>query len=126
MPKNELNQVSIQGIVAKDPTSYENGKVVFSIGNHESYGENERTNWINCGAWRSTGEFIKRNFKAGDPIVVTGKIVTWQDKNSDGGAFRWEVNVSNVFFTGSKTRREDPAPVPEYDFNQLPETDLPF
>ena len=124
MPKNELNNVVIQGIVCKDPSPYDNGKVVFAVANHESYGENERTNWINCGAWRSTGEFIKRNFRAGDPIVVVGKISTWQDKNSDGGAYRWEVNVSNVFFTGSKTRREDP--VPDYEFSQLPENDLPF
>ena len=125
MPKNELNQVVVQGIMAKDPAVYDK-KVVFSVANHESYGENERTNWINCGAWGRTGEFIRNHFRAGDPIVIVGKLSTWQDRNSDGGGYRWEVNVNNVFFTSGTKKKEETDPVPEYDFNQLPEGDLPF
>ena len=125
MARNELNRVSIQGIVASDPIVRENGKTTFSVANHESYKDKGRTNWIPCGAWRSTGEFIKKYFHAGDPIILTGKLSTWQDKNSEGGAYRWEVVVENCYFSGSKRRTEEPDDS-AYEFDQSYEGDLPF
>ena len=147
-----LNHITIMGRLTRDPELRRTGSGVavasFSVavdrdfGNRES-GEKE-TDFIDCVAWRQTGEFISKYFTKGSMIVVSGRlqIRSWNDK--DGNKRRTaEVVADNVYFGESK--RSDngysgntyaapapsysaPAPSPASDFAMLDDDDsqLPF
>ena len=59
--------------------------------------------FINCIAWRKTGEFISRYFQKGSMIAVVGSIQTRSWDGNDGKKqYATEVIVDEVYFTGSK------------------------
>lgn len=64
----------------------------------------QKADFINCTAWRKTGEFIAKYFKKGSMIAVTGELQTHTYLN-DMGEKRYvtEVNVSETYFAGEKS-----------------------
>ena len=106
-----LNHIVIMGRLTRDPELRRTGTGVavtsFSLavdrdfGNRDS-GERE-TDFIDCVAWRQTGEFVSKYFTKGRMAVVSGRlqIRTWTDK--DGNKRRTaEVVADNVYFGDSK------------------------
>lgn len=75
--------------------------------------------FLDCVAWRGTGEFVAKYFQKGSLAVVSGRlqIRSWTDK--DGGKRRTaEVVADNVYFGGSKkdsggSAESYSAPVPQ-------------
>jgi single-strand DNA-binding protein len=65
-------------------------------------GEKE-VDFIDCVAWRQTGEFVSKYFQKGSLIVVSGRlqVSTWTDKNNNNRKVA-NVVASNVYFGGSK------------------------
>jgi single-strand DNA-binding protein len=65
-------------------------------------GERE-VDFINCVAWRQTGEFVSKYFNKGSMIVVSGRlqIRSWTDDNCNKRTTA-EVVAENVYFGGSK------------------------
>lgn len=62
-----------------------------------------QADFINCVAWRQTGEFIGRYFGKGRMIAVVGSIQTRTWDGQDGKKqYATEVVVDEAFFTGSK------------------------
>lgn len=60
--------------------------------------------FINCIAWRKTGEFIARYFQKGSMIAVVGSIQTRSWDGNDGKKqYATEVIVDEAYFTGSKS-----------------------
>ena len=60
--------------------------------------------FINCVAWRKTGEFIARYFQKGSMIAVVGSIQTRSWDGNDGKKqYATEVIVDEAYFTGSKS-----------------------
>ena len=60
--------------------------------------------FINCIAWRKTGEFISRYFQKGSMIAVVGSIQTRSWDGNDGKKqYATEVIVDEAYFTGSKS-----------------------
>ena len=60
--------------------------------------------FINCIAWRQTGEFIARYFQKGSMIAVVGSIQTRSWDGNDGKKqYATEVIVDEAYFTGSKS-----------------------
>ena len=109
-----LNHIVIMGRLTSDPELRRTGSGIavasFSvavdrdIANKES-GERE-TDFIDCVAWRGTGEFVSKYFQKGSMIVVSGRlqIRSWTDK--DGNKRRSaEIVADNVYFGSS--RRDD-------------------
>ena len=107
-----LNHITIMGRLTRDPELRRTGSgtavasftvaVDRDIANKES-GERE-TDFIDCVAWRQTGEFVSRNFTKGKMIVVSGRlqIRSWTDK--DGNKRRTaEVVADNCYFGEAKT-----------------------
>ena len=95
----------------------------------------KKTDFIDCVAWRSTGEFISKYFAKGRMIVVDGRleIREWTDK--DGNKRRnAEIIVDNAYFGDSKRDIEETtyggyaSPAPASDFALLNDDDasLPF
>lgn len=107
-----LNRIILMGRLVADPDLRQtpNGISVatFSLAvdrNYQSKNSNERqTDFINCVAWRQTGEFISRYFSKGRMIAVEGSLQTrrYEDKT---GAKRtaYEVIVDQAYFADSKS-----------------------
>ena len=106
-----LNHIVIMGRLTRDPELRRTGSGVavasFSLavdrdfGNRES-GERE-TDFIDCVAWRQTGEFVSKYFTKGRMAVVSGRlqIRNWTDK--EGNKRRTaEIVADNVYFGDSK------------------------
>lgn len=109
-----LNHIVIMGRLTRDPELRRTGSGIAvasfavavdrDIPNKES-GERE-TDFIDCVAWRGTGEFVSKYFQKGSMIVVSGRlqIRSWTDK--DGNKRRSaEIVADNVYFGSS--RRDD-------------------
>lgn len=106
-----LNHIVVMGRLTRDPELRRTGSGIavtsFTVAvdrdfsNKES-GERE-TDFIDCVAWRSTGEFVSKYFTKGSMAVVSGRlqIRSWTDK--DGNKRRTaEVVADNVYFGDSK------------------------
>ena len=63
----------------------------------------QKTDFINCVAWRNTADFISKYFKKGSSIMVVGSIQnrSWQDNNGNK-RYATEVIVEEANFVDSK------------------------
>jgi single-strand DNA-binding protein len=135
-----LNHITIMGRLTRPPELRRTGSGVAvtsftvavdrDIANKES-GERE-ADFIDCVAWRGTGEFVDKYFQKGSMAVVSGRLQIrgWTDK--DGNKRRTaEVVADNVYFGDSKKEDGKPsasAPAPAQNFQQvdIPDAQLPF
>ena len=106
-----LNHIVIMGRLTRDPELRRTGSGVavasFSVAVDRDFGGRDggerETDFIDCVAWRQTGEFVSKYFTKGSMIVVSGRlqIRNWNDK--DGNKRRSaEVVADNVYFGESK------------------------
>ena len=148
-----LNHIVIMGRLTRDPELRRTGTGVavasFTVAVDRDFGKNENgekeTDFIDCVAWRQTGEFVSKYFTKGRMAVVSGRlqIRSWTDK--DGNKRRTaEVVADNVYFGDSKREGEStgsyaapsapafggysaPAASPASDFGMLDDdASLPF
>ena len=106
-----LNRVILMGRLVADPELKQtpNGISVATFRlavdrNYQSKNSNERQcDFINCVAWRQTGEFISRYFSKGRMIALEGSLQSrnYEDKT---GAKRtaYEVIVDHAYFADSR------------------------
>jgi single-strand DNA-binding protein len=138
-----LNKVFLMGRITRDPELRRTGNGVavtsFTVAVDRDFGKTEsgekETDFIDCVAWRQTGEFVNKYFGKGRMIVVCGQlqIRNWTDK--DGNKRRSaEVIADQVYFGDSKNETKS-APAaqaePQYvqnDFTAIDDDDaaLPF
>ena len=106
-----LNHIVIMGRLTRDPELRRTGSGIavasFTVAVDRDYGGRDggekETDFIDCVAWRQTGEFVSKYFTKGRMIVVSGRlqIRSWTDK--DGNKRRTaEVVADNVYFGESK------------------------
>ena len=106
-----LNHIVIMGRLTRDPELRRTGSGIavtsFTVAVDRDFGKNENgereTDFIDCVAWRQTGEFVSKYFTKGSMAVVSGRlqIRSWTDK--DGNKRRTaEVVADNVYFGDSK------------------------
>ena len=119
-----LNHITIMGRLTRDPELRRTGSGVavasFTLAVDRDFGKNENgereTDFIDCVAWRQTGEFVSKYFTKGRMAVVSGRlqIRNWNDK--DGNKRRSaEVVADNVYFGDS--RRDDQGSSSSYGGN---------
>lgn len=94
-------------------------------------GEDKKTDFINCVAWRQTAEFVERFFSKGKMIAVQGSIQTGSFTNKDGAkVYTTDVLVDKVHFCGDKgsvTNQSAAAAVDNvYSESSPADDDLPF
>ena len=145
-----INSVVIMGRLTYEPelraTPSGVSVVRFQVAVDRSYqkaGEERKTDFIDCTAWRQTAEFVCKYFHKGSMIAVEGSLQTdnYTDQN---GEKRKSVQLvaSQVSFCGSKAEsgttgaNSNPAfaqPAPSYasadnsDFEEIvDDDDLPF
>ena len=106
-----LNHITIMGRLTRDPELRRTGSGVavasFTLAVDRDFspkdGGERETDFIDCVAWRQTGEFVSKYFTKGRMAVVSGRlqIRSWTDK--DGNKRRSaEVVADNCYFGVSK------------------------
>ena len=111
-----LNHITIMGRLTRDPELRRTGSGVavasFTIACDRDYnpkdGEEKETDFIDCVAWRSTGEFVSKYFQKGRMAIVSGRlqIRTWVDKENNKRR-NAEVVADSVYFGDSKKSEQD-------------------
>ena len=144
-----LNHITIMGRLTRDPELRRTGSGIavasFTLAVDRDFsprdGGERETDFIDCVAWRQTGEFVSKYFTKGRMAVVSGRlqIRSWTDK--DGNKRRTaEVVADNVYFGDSRRDGDGvpaagsfggysaPASAPASDFAMLEDDDaqLPF
>ena len=106
-----LNHIVLMGRLTRDPELRRTGSGIavasFTVAVDRDFGGRDggekETDFIDCVAWRQTGEFVSKYFSKGRMIVVSGRlqIRSWTDK--DGNKRRTaEVVADNCYFGDSK------------------------
>ena len=137
-----MNKTILMGRLTKEvelrqtPTSVSVAQFTIAVDRRFSSKDGQRqADFINCVAWRQTGEFIARYFGKGNMIAVIGSIQSrsWDGQNGKK-QYATEVVVDEAYFTG-EPKRENASDNGGYmdgysendlfDFDADPE-DLPF
>ena len=114
-----LNHITIMGRLTRDPELRRTGSGIavasFTVAVDRDFGGRDggekETDFIDCVAWRQTGEFVSKYFTKGRMIVVSGRlqIRSWTDK--DGNKRRTaEVVADNCYFGDSKRDSDGGSP----------------
>ncbi len=106
-----LNHIVIMGRLTRDPELRRTGSGIavtsFRVAVDRDYapkdGGERKTDFIDCVAWRQTGEFISKYFAKGRMIVVEGRLEMrdWTDKDGNKRTSA-EIIVANAYFGDSK------------------------
>lgn len=108
-----LNTITIIGRLVRDPELRRTGSGTavtnFTVAVDRDFapkdGGERETDFIDCVAWRQTGEFVSKYFSKGKLIVVHGRLEIRNWTDNDGNKRRSaEVNATNVYF--GEGRRE--------------------
>lgn len=105
-----LNHIVIMGRLTRDPELRKTGSGIsvaaFTVAVERDYkpdGDERETDFIDCVAWRQTGEFVSRYFTKGSMIVVSGRLQIRPWTADDGSKRRsTEIVANSVYFGESK------------------------
>ena len=110
-----LNHIVIMGRLVRDPELRRTGSGIavasFRVAVDRDFGGRDggerETDFIDCVAWRQTGEFVSKYFTKGSMIVVSGRLQmrNWNDKDGNKRTSA-EVVADNVYFGESKRGSE--------------------
>lgn len=135
-----LNRITIMGRLTANPELRRTGTGVavtsFTLAVDRDYpgkeGGEKETDFIDCVAWRNTGEFVDKYFSKGRVAVVSGRLQIRSYVDKDGNKRKAaEVIADSVYFGDSKSNsasnNTDPFSAPVQNFTQLINDDcLPF
>ena len=106
-----LNHIVIMGRLVRDPELRRTGTGIavasFRVAVDRDYapkdGSERKADFIDCVAWRQTGEFISKYFTKGRMIIVEGRLEMrdWNDKDGNKRTSA-EIVVANAYFGDSK------------------------
>lgn len=122
-----LNHITIMGRLTRDPELRRTGSGVavtnFTIAVDRDFSDKQsgekETDFIECVAWRQTGEFVSKHFTKGRMIVVSGRLQVRKWKNKDGeNRYTTEVVADNCYFGDSKREESNSAGNPPAYFTQ--------
>lgn len=138
-----LNRIILMGRLTRDPElrRTQSGTAVasFTIAVDRDYKNQDGsrdTDFIDCVAWRGTGEMVAKYFTKGRMIAVEGRLQLrdWVDR--DGGKRRSaEILVSSAYFADRRpgdrapAHSDDdapPAPAREFEETDAEDGELPF
>lgn len=114
-----LNHIVIMGRLTKDPelryTQNSTPVASFTLAVDRDF-QKDAVDFIDCVAWRKTGEFAGQYFRKGQMVAVTGSLQSRQWTDRDGNKrTSWEVNVEHAYFAESKRREDVPGNARRYE-----------
>ena len=127
-----MNKVILMGRLTKDvemrqtPTGVSVARFTMAV--NRRFSKEGQADFINCIAWRQTGEFISRYFSKGNMIAVVGSIQSRSWEGQDGKKqYATEVIVDEAYFTGEKANAEEQQTFDSDEYEDLDlDGDLPF
>lgn len=105
-----LNTITVMGRLTRDPELRRTGSGVavtsFTVAVESDFKDkdgNKKTIFVDCVAWRSTGEYVSKYFAKGRMAIVKGQldIREWTDKDGNKRKSA-EIVAENVYFGDSK------------------------
>lgn len=118
-----LNHIVIMGRLTRDPELRKTGSGVsvasFTVAVDRDFsgkdGGDKETDFIDCVAWRNTGEFVSKYFTKGRMIVVSGRLQLrdWTDKEGNKRRSA-EIVADSCYFGDSKKDEDQPKSQPQY------------
>lgn len=105
-----LNHIVLMGRLVRDPELRRTGAgtavASFTIAVDRDFSgkdSEKETDFIDCVAWRQTGEFVSKYFSKGRMIVVDGRLQVrkWQTKEGEN-RYSTEVIANSCYFGDSK------------------------
>lgn len=138
-----MNSVTLIGRFAGNPELRQtaNGVSVTSftlaVDRSGTYGEDKKTDWIECVAWRGTAEFICKYFDKGSPVAIKGTIQTRNWEKDGVKRKNIEVVVEEAEFTPRSRELLSHEVVPtiheeavsigtDEEFSPVTDEDLPY
>lgn len=119
-----LNKVIMMGRLCDDPEFRQTQSQIpvcrFRIAINRPKGKDgqEKADFINCVAWRSSAEFVSRYFSKGSMIVIEGQMRNNDYTDGNGTKhYSYEVLCDNVTFGESKKAQEGAA-APQQQYQQ--------
>ncbi len=110
-----LNHIVVMGRLTRDPelryTQSQTPVATFRVAVDRDFqprdGGERQTDFIDCVAWRATGEFVSKYFQKGSMAVVSGRLQMrdWTDRDGNKRTSA-EIVADNIYFGDSK-RRDD-------------------
>lgn len=118
-----MNKVTLVGNITKDiELSTTNNDIKFTRFTLAVKRNEEKTDFINCIAWRGTAENLSKYCKKGDKIAIVGRIeVTKYEAGGEKRTFV-EVAVEEMEFVTYKKAEAKPEP----KMTEVNDDDLPF
>lgn len=145
-----LNRIVIMGRLTREPELRRTGSGIavtsFTVAVDRDFapkdsGERE-ADFIDCVAWRGTGEFVDKYFSKGSMVVVAGRLQIRQWTDKEGNKRRSaEIVADDVYFGDSKGKSEsrenkqiansnvnDYNYIPQQEFTEIDDDDsqLPY
>lgn len=131
-----LNHIIIMGRMVRDPQMRRTGSGVaatsFTVAVDRDFADKQtgekETDFIDCVAWRQTGEFVNKYFKKGSMIAVSGRlqIRSWTD-NEGNKRRASEIVADNCYFANTKKESDGTAGQhSSYSASAFPETEAAF
>ena len=108
-----LNHITVMGRLVRDPELRRTGNGIavtsFTVAVDRDFTKDKKeTDFIDCVAWRNTGEFVANHFTKGRMIVVSGRLQIRKYTDKDGNERRVaEIVADNCYFGDSK--KEEPG-----------------
>lgn len=132
-----LNRITIMGRLTADPelrrTSTGIAVTSFTLAVDRDFsgkdGGEKETDFIDCVAWRNTGEFVAKHFTKGRMAIASGRLQIRSYTDKEGNKRRTaEVIADTVYFGEPKNSNADQAPTPAQNFAaiEIPDYELPF
>ena len=106
-----LNRFTGMGRLTKDPellkTQSGLSVATFTIAVDRDYDRN-KTDFIQCVAWRNVADFVSKYFTKGQLVVVDGMLQSsdYLDKNGNKRV-RWEILIERTYFADRKKTETD-------------------
>lgn len=121
-------KATIVGNLGKDAEAFTTksgkGGVKFSVAETVGWGDDKKTQWVNCTLWGERGNKLLQYLTKGNKIVVFGDVSVreYQDSN---GCSRWSLdcNVGDVTLVGSKQESASSSSAPSAP---VADDDIPF
>lgn len=121
-----MNKVILRGRITQDlelRTTINNKAVVrFTLAVNEGYGEDQRTNFINCEVWNGKAETLYKYCEKGSPLLLEGCIRTESYEQDGQKRYVTKVVVQNYEFLDSKKSKESTEECSESAENSVEES----
>lgn len=114
-----LNNIVLMGRLTKDPelrrTGVGTAVANFTLAVDRDFGAKDgekETDFIDCVAWRQTGEFVSKHFSKGRMAVVIGRLQIRNFTDKDGNKRRIAEVVADMVYFGDSKREAVPSEAP--------------